>query len=168
MALSKQMGDPRYKSPGFAGFLSLLPGLGQIYVGYYPQGFINVTVFGSVFAILVGQDFAPYTPLGIIFLMFFELYNVIDAYRRAELYNLTLDGLTDIELPDSRMSSFDNLVNGSYVGGIALLVFGGVALSYTAFGFSLDWVESWWPVAPIAFGAYLVYMAWRESGKNPD
>ena len=33
--------DPRRKSPVLALVLSLMPGLGQVYVGYYNQGFIN-------------------------------------------------------------------------------------------------------------------------------
>jgi hypothetical protein len=46
-------------------------------------------------------------------------------------------------------------MGGSIIGGAVLLVFGGAALSNTAFGYSLDWVEVWWPVFPFALGAYL-------------
>ena len=81
------------------------------------------------------------------------------------MYNLTLDGIEQIELPDALTNT---TLGGSYVGGVALLLFGTIALSYTAFGFSLDWLNDWWPLAPIGFGAYLVYRAWLDSQKKPD
>jgi TM2 domain-containing membrane protein YozV len=46
------MGDPRRKSPLFATFLSAMPGLGQVYVGYYQRGFINAVVVGTLIALL--------------------------------------------------------------------------------------------------------------------
>lgn len=153
--------DPRRKNPFYAGLLSFLPGLGQVYVGYYRQGFINIVVATSTFSVLVhAGDFQPVIPGGIFFLIFFLLYNVIDAVRRATMFNLTLDGIEQIELPDALTNSS---LGGSYFGGAALLIFGVIALSNTAFGFSLDWLNDWWPLAPIAFGAYLVYKAWLDS-----
>lgn len=153
--------DPRRKSPFMASFLSLLPGLGQVYVGYYQRGFINIFITGSVFSVLLGSDgSAPYLPLGIMFMIFFVLYNVIDAGRRATMYNLSLDGIEQATLPDELSNSS---LNGSFVGGIGLLLFGVVALSNSLFGFSLEWLEAWWPVAPIGFGAYLTYRAYLDS-----
>ena len=158
--------DPRRKNSFYAGLLSLLPGLGQVYVGYYQRGFINILIAGSIFSLLVsseGSPPAPYMPLGVVFLLFFEVYNVIDAARRATLYNLSLDGIEQIELPDELTNG---KLNGSYLGGGALLVFGVVALSNTAFGISLDWLDSYWPLFPIAFGAWLIYQAYQDSQKR--
>ena len=47
--------DPRRKSPWLAAILSAMPGLGQIYVGYYQQGFINALVVGGLIAIIAGE-----------------------------------------------------------------------------------------------------------------
>ena len=155
--------DPRRKSPFFAGFLSLLPGLGQIYVGYYQRGFLHVIVAGSVISLLVAGGSSGNTsfiPLGAIFLVFFEFYNVIDASRRAVMYNLSLDGIEQAVLPDELS---EMTLGGSYLGGGVLLVFGLIALSNSMFGLSLDWLEQWWPLAPIGFGAYLVYRAYLDS-----
>ena len=44
--------DPRRKSPVLATILSVMPGLGQVYVGYYKLGFIHMIVFGTTIAIL--------------------------------------------------------------------------------------------------------------------
>lgn len=158
-----QSRDPRRKNPFYAGLLSFLPGLGQVYVGYYRLGFINIIVAASVFSVLVSAGGGqPFIPGGIFFLVFFVLYNVIDAVRRATMLNLTLDGIEQIELPDALTNG---RLGGSYLGGGALLVFGLIALSNTAFGFSLDWLNDWWPLAPVGFGAFLVYKAWLDSQK---
>ena len=159
--------DPRRKSPQGAATLSLLPGLGQVYVGYYKRGFLNILIAGSVFSVLQATSGSapPYMPLGIFFLIFFELYNMIDAYRRAVLYNLSLDGIEQITMPDDIS---DSSINGSFLGGGALVLFGLIALTNTAFGFSLEWLEQWWPVIPMGFGGYLVYKAYLESQTTND
>ena len=156
--------DPRRKSPAVAGFLSILPGLGQVYVGYYRRGFTNVLTAGLVISFLVATEGGTaFTPLAAIFLVFFEFYNMIDAARRATLYNLTLDGVEQVQLPDALSDGPFTGLGGSYIGGGAVLLFGVIALSNTLFGLSLQWLESWWPVLPIAFGVYLIYQAYQDS-----
>ena len=146
------LGDPRRKSPLFASFLSMMPGLGQVYVGYYQRGFIHAIVVSSLIAMLAA-DIGPLTPLAALFLAFFWLYNIVDAGRRALLYNEALAGRSGIELPeDFKMPA----LRGSIPGGIAIVVVGGVLLSHTRFRMPLDWLNEWWPVALIVFGIYLV------------
>ena len=145
-------GDSRRKSPMLATFLSAMPGLGQIYVGYYQSGFINAIVVGTLIALLA-SELGPLTPLAALFLAFFWLYNIVDAGRRALLYNEALAGRSGIELPeDFKIPA----LSGSIPGGLAVVAVGGVLLSHTRFGMPLDWVNEWWPVALIAFGVYLV------------
>jgi len=81
--------------------------------------------------------------------------------RRAAFYNLALDGVEGIELPDDMNFELPSF-GGSIAGGVALMVLGGILLSNTLFDFSLAWVEDLWPVAPIVFGAYLVVKARQE------
>jgi hypothetical protein len=152
--------DPRAKSPALACILSAIPGLGQIYVGYYPQGFIHAVSVGIVLSLAVSSaaGFAL-TPLLVIFLVFFWLYNIIDAGRRAALYNQALAGGKEIELP----RGFELPGFGGSIGGGAILIAAGVILLlHTLFGLSLDWVADWWPAAPIAFGAYLLFKGIRD------
>ena len=47
-------------------------------------------------------------------------------------------------------------MGGSIVGGALLTAFGLIALSHTALGFRLDWLDLWWPVFPLALGGYLL------------
>lgn len=151
--------DPRAKSPLLACVLSLMPGLGQVYVGYYQRGFIHALVVAGTIAILNTGLPPPMVPLFGLFLAFFWMYNVIDAGRRASLYNQVLVGNETIELPaDFKAPS----VGGSIAGGVVLLIAGFILLLHTLFDLSLAWMEDWWPVAPMLVGAWLLVKGIRE------
>ena len=103
------------KSPLLACLLSMLPGIGQVYVGHYKLGFLHNIVFASTIMIL-SMEIEAIVPLFGIFLAFFFVYNIVDAGRRAALYNLALEGVEGIELPqemDVKLPSF----GGSLAGG---------------------------------------------------
>ena len=148
------------KSPFLACVLSLMPGVGQVYVGYYKLGFIHNVVFAGTVMVL-SLEIEALVPLFGIFLAFFFVYNVVDAGRRAALYNLALDGVEGLPLPDDLDVKIPDF-GGSVGGGLFLIVFGVILLSNTLFDIPLDWVEEWWPVAPILLGAYLVTRALRD------
>ncbi len=150
----------QHKSPFIACVLSLMPGVGQIYVGYYKLGFIHNVVFASTIMLLTTRLPDPMYPLLGIFLAFFFIYNIVDAGRRAIYYNLALDGVEGIELPSMNLSvpSF----GGSFAGGLAMIGIGVLLLANTRFGRALDWIEEWWPLAPILLGVYLVWKAIQE------
>jgi hypothetical protein len=153
--------DPRRKSPVLASLMSLVPGLGQVYIGYYLQGFINILVVASIITLLQ-QGETGLTPFLVIFMIFFWLYNIVDASRRATFYNQALDGLApsellpEISLPDS---------GGSLIWGVALMVVGALALSHTLFGISLAWLNRWWPAALVLVGVYLVYKSFSPKSR---
>lgn len=148
----KQAFDPRRKSPFLATVISIIPGMGQIYIGYYMRGFLTAAVFMIVVitSAEMGRELGP----ALAFTAFFIwVFNLIDAGRMAALYNHAAAGSDRIEMPrDLRLPR----LGGSIVGGLLLLVFGGIALSNTAFGYPLDWLERWWPAFPGALGLYLL------------
>ena len=156
--------DPRRKSPILAIILSAMPGLGQIYVGFYQQGFINIIVVASIIAILnLNVPDYMYPLLG-LFLAFYWLYNLVDAGRRAAFYNQALDGLADTPIP----AEFKSLTErGSIVGGAALVLLGVFFLAHTRFGMPLEWLEQWWPMALVLAGVFLLYQNW-SSRKEKD
>jgi hypothetical protein len=84
---------------------------------------------------------------------FFWLYNVIDAGRRAVLYNLALAGGKAIEMPEEISMPG---AGGSILGGLVLIVVCFTLLLQTGFGYSLAWVADWWPVGGILVGIYLL------------
>ncbi len=157
----RQLFDPRQKSPRTAAFLSAAPGLGQIYIGYYTRGFLMAAVF---LMLVVVTNNAPRNlePIPGMATFFFWLFNVIDAGRLAALYNHAATGTEIIELPENFQMP---ATGGSIVGGAILMLFGIVALSNTLFGFSLDWIQTWWPVFPLAVGAYLLAKGIQDHSK---
>lgn len=158
-----QLRDPRTKSPTLAAVLSLMPGLGQVYVGYYPRGFVHTVVVAGLISILAASHGDAYVPLLSIFMVFFWLYNVIDAARLASLYNQALAGGREPDLPEGFKLPG---MGGSILGGAVLIVAGFVLLLHTRWGVRLDWVEEWWPVFPMLFGAYLLGKAILERQKG--
>ena len=148
--------DPRRKSPALAFILSAMPGLGQVYVGYYQQGFVNVLVVATLILVLNSGVHALQPAFG-FFLAFFWLYNMIDAFRRASFYNQALAGLGSVQLPPELKLPKGQ---GSLIGGVALIGFGLLILANTAFGMSLDWLNEWWPAALVLTGIYLVWASY--------
>lgn len=150
--------DPRHKSPWLAAILSAMPGLGQIYVGYYRQGFLNALVVGGLIAILAGRLIMGDVAGVVGFLLaFFWLFNMIDAARRASLYNQALAGLRAMDLPEDGKARHP----GSLAGGLALMAVGLILFGRTMYGMSLEWVAHWWPMGIVGVGAWLVYEDWR-------
>lgn len=139
------------KSPALAAILSLMPGLGQVYVGYYHRGFVNMAIVAVTITVLQAEITALEPLLGFS-LSFFWLYNMIDAYRRARLYNLALSGESEIPLPED----FRFPQRGSLWGGLALITTGFLVFLNTKFDVSMDWIEEWWPLLVVGVGVYLI------------
>jgi hypothetical protein len=158
----RYLDDPRRKSPALATIMSAMPGLGQIYVGYYQQGFTNIMVIAGTITVLSNSNqwgVNGLEPLLGVFLAFYWLYNLVDAGRRASFYNQALAGMETGALPDEvRLPSGA----GSLAGGIVLVAVGLVIFSNTMFGVSLEWLERWWPLGLVIGGAYLIYSSVRD------
>jgi hypothetical protein len=94
-------------------------------------------------------------------LPFFWIYSMIDAGRRASLYNQAIDGIDGIEMPkDMKLAE-----GGSLVGGAVLILVGIIMLMNTRFDISMAWLEEWWPLGIVALGGYLIYKA-RVNGRE--
>ncbi len=135
------------KSQLLAGFLSMLPGLGQAYVGYYVSGFINIAVVGALISLLSSNDVRGAEPFLGLFLSFFWFFNVIDAVRKAKLYNLSAIGETASPVP----------TDSPLLGGVALVVIGILLTLTVTFDIDLDWLEDVWPLFLLALGFYLLW-----------
>jgi hypothetical protein len=143
--------------------LSMMPGLGQVYVGYYPRGFVNAVTVAGIISILAATEDAPYIPLLAMFMAFFWLYNIIDAARLAALYNRALAGGREPALPEGFALPG---MGGSILGGSILVAAGFIVLLHTRWGVRLDWVGEWWPIFPMLFGVYLVARAVIDRNKR--
>jgi len=147
----------RRKSVALAIVLSMMPGLGQVYVGYYQRGFLHIFAFAGLIMLVSSNHFQGLEPFFGVSLAFLVLYNFVDAGRRAVLYNLALDGVGPDRLPDEGEGA-----RGSLAGGTILIVIGVLLFLNLRFDVSLEWLEEWWPVGLIALGAYLVWQSRKE------
>ena len=147
--------DPRRKSVKWAVVLGLMPGLGHVYVGYYREAFRNIAVVCIILTVLSTNISHRVAPPVVMFLFFFVLFNLVDAGRRASLYNQALDGLRPMDLPEDMALTPGR---GSLVGGVALVALGLLFFMNTMFNVSLEWLGRWWPMAFVAGGAWLIYL----------
>ena len=148
--------DVNRKSPVLATLLSLMPGLGQIYVGYYQQGFLNMFVVAGTIAVLSSSVMRGAEPFFGVFLSFFWIYQMIDANRRAQHYNRVMAGLGGEKVPEGfEMPT----TKGSMLGGAVLILVGVLFILDLNFDVSMEWIENWWPLILILVGANLLYKA---------
>ena len=154
--------DSRRKSVGLAYFLSfIMPGLGQVYVGYYQRGFVHVAIFAGIITMLASGAARGLEPLLGIFMGFFYFYNIVDAGRRASFYNQALNGMHQMELPeDFKMPGG----SGSLVGGVLLTAIGVLLFLHTRWDFDLEFLADWWPLVLVALGINLIYRARTRKG----
>jgi hypothetical protein len=138
------------KSPALAATFSLLPGMGQIYVGYYVAGFINIAVVGMLITLLSRDGFHEHAPFIALFLSFFWIFNMVDASRRANHYNRHLLGASERKAP----------TDSPLVAGIVLLVLGLLLTLEITFDLELNFLDTTWPLGLLAAA---IYMLWKYS-----
>lgn len=155
--------DPRRKSPVLATVMSVMPGLGQVYVGYYQQGFINVVVIATTITLIASGELRGAEPFLGLFLAFYWLYNIVDAGRRAAFYNQALAGIPPGKMPDEIKLPG---TRGSFAAGVALIAAGLIFFSNTMFDVSLRWLEDWWPMGLVIAGAWLVYVSRKSQSER--
>ena len=148
------------KSPGLAAFLSLFPGLGQVYNGQIARAFAFFFAWvGSIYLTSTGHEF-PFA----FMIPFVYLYNMIDAWKGATAINQRfLGGRSEPEE--------DAAVESPIWGGI-LAVFGVLILFNNLGWLDLDRLARWWPILLILVGVWFVYASLQkrravESGDEP-
>ncbi len=147
------------RSPSLAALLSMMPGLGQAYVGYYQQGFLHLAIFAACIMVLSSHNLDALKPPVGVSMAFFILFNMIDANRRAHHYNRVAAGLGAEELPDEFKLP---KARGSMFGGVVLIAIGVLFLLDLNFDIPLDWLEDWWPLVLVLIGARLVWQSRRN------
>ena len=113
---------------------------------------MNIAIVALVITLVASSSVQGVDVFFGLFLAFFWLYNIIDANRKAVLFNQALDGVNGIELPED----FQLPEKGSMSAGVVLVVIGLILFFNTKFDMSLEWLEEWWPLAAVGFGIYLI------------
>jgi hypothetical protein len=156
----KKRAVPGGKSRWLACILSILPGLGHVYVGYMQQGIMLALLYAASITIISSDAAGAFEPFFGIFLTFLTFYAIIDAGRRASAYNNALAGIEvpGVALPSESMG----WTYGSRVAGGLLILFGLLLLLHTLFGVTMAWVADFWPLALIGFGIYIFRKGTQE------
>jgi hypothetical protein len=133
------------KSPSLAAFLSLFPGLGQVYNGQIARAFAFFFAWvGSIYLTANGHEF----PFAFV-IPFVYFYNMIDAWKGATAANQRfLGGRSEPEEGPS--------IESPVWGGI-LVVFGIVILASNLGWLDLERLARWWPVLLIGVGVWFLY-----------
>jgi TM2 domain-containing membrane protein YozV len=138
------------KSPGLAAFLSLFPGLGQVYNGQIARAFVFFFAWvGSIYLTASGHEF----PFAFV-IPFVYLYNLIDAWKGAAAVNARFLGGKADTVDEAGVES------PVWGGSLALL---GVLILFNNLGWlDLTRLARWWPILLIAVGAWFVYASFQK------
>ncbi len=147
---------PLPKNPGAAGALGIIPGMGHLYLGLYQRAAILFGVW-VLFISVAGHSHGPFPGIAIPFWM---VFSIIDASRQAKAINAT-------GRPESNILGSDEpvRVSGSLTAGLLLILIGGFLLLDRLVTIDLSFLNDWWPVLLVAFGAWQVFRHYQ--GKRP-
>ena len=131
------------RSPSAAFWLSLLPGVGHLYLGQFAKGIVFPLILSGIFnAIDNGAD-----GLGIVIPVYW-LAVMLDARRSAQEINLAIDRGV---LPAPGM----NYQLGKWWGWVLIGL--GVLFTLTNFNLiNLEWIFDLWPLGLVALGVYVL------------
>ena len=128
-----------------AAFLSLVPGLGYLYVGAYQRA---VMMLVSIYLVIV---ILP-TPVDVFASIFIWFFGMFDCYRQAQIANL------GGKEPQPRTPS----VGGNLAFGVFLAVVGALLTLDNIFDINLEWLIDWWPMLLFLVGIWVIINAIRE------
>jgi hypothetical protein len=142
-----------------AAVLSLMPGLGQVYLGYTRLGFLHGLTAAALVGVMSTNSLGTMEPMVGIFMVFFWLYNLVDAHRRALLLNEAILRTEAANLPeDLKAMSFQ----GRITVGVGLTLGGLLGLLFLRYDIPMAWLEMWWPAGFVLLGLYLTLTAVRD------
>jgi hypothetical protein len=133
------------RSPAAAFWLSLVPGIGHVYIGQPAKGLVLIVSVAS--AIYLAAE-GPGAFMGLL-IPFLWIFSMIDAHRSAVELNHLLD--SGQPPPDPSV--------GFRFGkwwGWALIAVGAVMMIDNYGWFDLDWIQDLWPIGIIALGIYIL------------
>jgi len=140
------------KNPWIAAFLSLFPGVGNIYNGLYMRGLIFFLIIMGCIGLADREEaFAAAVA-------FFWIFNVLDAYRQATLINYGY--AQDLGLVD--LPKHPRAAQGGIAAGVILTLIGLVALADQYLVIDLRWMIDNWPVALVVIGVWMIWSSLRS------
>jgi hypothetical protein len=135
---------PYRRSPGLATVLSVIPGVGHMYLGLYERAAAILIVFALGIWLADAVDIGPFV---VMFAWFFGLF---DAYRQAQAINL------GIEVEPLLRRRRTKPMHASLGFGVFLVIVGALVLWNQFYPIDFTFLELWWPLILVLGGAYLI------------
>lgn len=135
---------PYRRSPGLATVLSIIPGVGHLYLGLYERAAAIVLVFALGIWLADAAEIGPFV---IMFVWFFGLF---DAYRQAQAINLGVE--VEPLLRKRRVKP----MHASLGFGVFLVIVGALILWNQFYPIDFSFLEVWWPLILVLGGVYLI------------
>jgi hypothetical protein len=135
---------PYRRSPGLATVLSIIPGVGPLYLGLYERAAAIVLVFA------LGVWLADATEIGPFIVMFVWFFGLFDAYRQAQAINLGVE--VEPLLRKRRVKP----MRASLGFGVFLVIVGALILWNQFYPMDFSFLEVWWPLILVLGGVYLI------------
>ncbi len=152
--------SPNQKSPALAAFLAFFPGMGHIYNGLYQRGVVLFLIFGACIA-MVHETGSPIFGFAIAFTW---MFNVLDAYRQANLINHGY--AADLGMLDAAKPGKPG--NGTMIAGLVIFVLGLLQLLEEYNFFDWDVFRRNWPVLLMLGGGWLIWSALKERRQQEE
>lgn len=157
--------DFRHQSPVVAAVLSLLPGLGHAYLGYSRLGILHAIMAAALVGIMSPNILGMLEPMVGIFMVFFWLFAMVDAHRRALLLSESVTRMETEKLSED-LKPMTRKVRITL--GITMTLAGLLGLLLLRVDIPLAWLEMWWPAGFVLLGLYLTLKAVKERAAKPD
>ncbi len=155
--------SPFEKTPLLAGFLSVLPGLGNIYNGLYTRGLTFAVIWVGLFSLAHSQPSGE--ALFVPAMIFFWFFNIIDAYRQATLINYGF--ASGAELP--KIPGLERQSSGGLILGVSIFLLGLYGLlRHINPRIDLSILFDFWYLPVLGFGGWLTYTAIRDRRGGDD
>ena len=151
---------PQLKSPGLAGVLSALPGLGHVYLGLYQRAAAFFAVW--VVAITLADRSHHDAPFGLL-VAFWWFFVLIDAVRQAKAINATGAAESNLVFTEKPIRA-----SGSLALGVFLILVGLFFLLDRFVTIDLSFLVDWWPLLLVGFGGWqvLTYMKAKKEAEE--
>lgn len=157
--VAEVVASTRFKNPALAAFLSLFPGVGNLYNGLYMRGLAFFLVCASLI-FLVTESPGPLFGMAI---PFFWIFNMVDAYRQATFINHGYGTDVGVDEPPKLASAGQ----GGMMVGIILFLIGTIALlEQLNMRINLDWLFDLWPLFLMGIGAWLIFDTVRDKARK--
>lgn len=149
-------GSYQSHSPNRAAFFALIPGLGAVYNREYMKAVLHFAIFAGLF------ELSSEVTVFALAVIAFYVFQMMDAYRFA-----TVVAEREKARSEDRFTTGESEMNLPLWGG-ALVLMGVVLLLDTLGAIRLSSIATYWPIAFIALGLYLIFKNLQGAGSARD